>query len=104
MVECQSNEVALRPPPIKYVADFLPYLFHDRKLQLSTIDCFRSAIAEKPGNSPINVSKEENFIRLLDSFHIKTDQRVAEASPLGTFPWYFTSLQRLLLNPLKRPP
>ena len=45
------------------------YLFHDRKLQLSTIDGYRSAIADKLGNSPINVSRDENLTRLLDSFH-----------------------------------
>ena len=30
---------------------------------------------------------------------IESDLRVAEASPLGTFSWSYTSLQRLLLNP-----
>ena len=45
------------------------YLFQERKLQPSTIDGYRSAIADKLGNSPINVSKHENLTRLLDSFH-----------------------------------
>ena len=44
------------------------YLFQDR-LQRSTIDGYRSAIADKLKNSPINISKEENLTRLLDSFH-----------------------------------
>ena len=39
------------------------------KLQPSIIDGYRSAIADKLGNSPINVSKEETLTRLLDSFH-----------------------------------
>ena len=47
-------------PPIKSVADFLMYLFQDRKLQPGTIDRYRSAIADKLGNSPFNVSKDEN--------------------------------------------
>ena len=45
------------------------YLFQDKKLQPSTIDGYRSAIADKLGNSPINISKDENLTRLLDSFH-----------------------------------
>ena len=63
-----SNQVDFRAPPIKSVAD----LFQDRKLQPSTIDGYRSAIAGKLGNSPINVTKDENLTRLLDSFHRDT--------------------------------
>ena len=58
-----------RAPPLKAIADFLLYLFQDRKLQPGTIDGYRSAIADKLGNSPINVSKDENLTHLLDSFH-----------------------------------
>ena len=67
---CLTNQVDFRAPSIKSVADFLMYLiFQDRKLQPSTIDGYRSAIADKLGNSPINISKDENLTRLLDSFH-----------------------------------
>ena len=38
---CISNQVYFRAPPIKSVADFLMYLFEDRKLQPSTIDGYR---------------------------------------------------------------
>ena len=55
--------------PLKAIADFLFYLFQDRKLQSGTIDGYRSAIADKLGNSTINVSKDENLTCLLDSFH-----------------------------------
>ena len=57
------------PPPVKSVADFLMHLFKDRKLQPSTIDGYRSAVADSLGNLPSNVSKDENLTRLLDSFH-----------------------------------
>ena len=63
---CITNQVDFRVPPVKSVADFM-YLFEDRKLQPSTIDGYRSAIADKLGNSTI--SKDENLTRLLDSFH-----------------------------------
>ena len=44
---CITTQVDFRTPPVKSVADFLMYLFDDRKLQPSTIDDYRSAIADK---------------------------------------------------------
>ena len=66
---CLSNQVDFRAPPVKSAADFLKHLFQDRKLQPSTIDGYRSAIADKLGNSSLNISKDDNLTRLLDSFH-----------------------------------
>ena len=66
---CLSNQVDFRAPLLKAIADFLLHLFQDKKLQPGTIDGYRSAIADKLGNSTINVSKDENLTRLLDSFH-----------------------------------
>ena len=66
---CLSNQVDFRAPPLKAIADFLLHLFQDKKLQPGTIDGYRSAIADKLSNSAINVSKDENLTRLLDSFH-----------------------------------
>ena len=66
---CLTHQVDFRAPSVKSVADFLMYLFQDRKLQPSTSDGYRSAIADKLGNSPLNISKDENLTRLLDSFH-----------------------------------
>ena len=66
---CLTHQVDYRAPPVKSVADFLMYLFQDRKLQPSNIDVYRSAIADKLGNSPITISKDENLTPLLDSFH-----------------------------------
>ena len=66
---CLSNQVDFRAPPLKAIADFLLHLFQEKKLQPGTIDGYRSGIADKLGNSTINVSKDENLTRLLDSFH-----------------------------------
>ena len=66
---CLTNEVVVRAPPVKSIADFLLYLFQVPKLQPSIIDGYRSTVADKLGNMPINVSKDENLTRLLDSFH-----------------------------------
>ena len=90
---CLSNQVDFRAPPLKAIADFLLHLFQEKKLQPGTIDGYRSAIADKLGNSIINVSKDENLTRLLDSFH--------RDRPKGRtgIPWFYISSQRLPLNP-----
>ena len=64
-----SGDSVIRAPHVESVADFLMYPFQDRKLQPSTIDGYRSAFADKLGNSPINISKDENLTRLLDILH-----------------------------------
>ena len=87
---CVTNKMDFRAPPVKSVADFLLYLFQDRKLQPSTFDGYRSAIADKLGNSPINISKDENLTRVLDSFHRGRPKGGGE-SPPGTSPWFCTS-------------
>ena len=66
---CITNQVDFGSPPVKSVADFLMYLFEDKKLQPSTIDGYRSAIADKLGNTTVNISKDDNLTRLLESFH-----------------------------------
>ena len=86
----RSNQVDFRAPPLKAIADFLLHLFQDKKLQPGTIEGYKSAIADKLGNCTINVSKDENLTRLLDS-SIGTDPRAGGASPPGTFLWYYTS-------------
>ena len=66
---CDANQVDFRSPPVKSVADFLMYLFEDKKLQPSTIDGYRSAISDKLGDTTVNISKDDNLTRLLESFH-----------------------------------
>ena len=66
---CLSNQMDFRAPPLKAIADFLLHLFQEKKLQPGNIDGYRSAIADKLGNSTINVSKDENLTCLLDRFH-----------------------------------
>ena len=52
---CVANQVDFRAPPVKSVADFLLYLFEVKELQPSTIDGYRSAIADKLGNTTVNI-------------------------------------------------
>ena len=66
---CEKNQLDVRSPSIKELADFLLFLFQERHLQPGTIEGYRTAIADKVGNNRINISKDENLTRLLDSFH-----------------------------------
>ena len=66
---CGSNQVDFRAPSLKQVADFLLYLFKERQLQPSTIEGYRTAIADMVGNDPVHFGKDESLTRLLDSFH-----------------------------------
>ena len=96
---CIIHQVNFGAPPVKLVADFLMYLFQDRKLQPSTIDGYRSDIADRLGDSPINISKDENLTRLLDSFHWDRPKGLP-----GSSAWFLHQLTRVILNQLKRPP
>ena len=66
---CKAHQVDFHSPSVEQIADFLLHLFQDRELQPSTIDGYRSAIADKVGNFTVNISKNENLNRLHDSFH-----------------------------------
>ena len=66
---CDSHEVDFRSPSISQIAEFLLYLFKERNLQPSTIEGYRTAIADMVGNDRLAISKDENLSRLLDSFH-----------------------------------
>ena len=66
---CQSHEVDFRAPSVNQIADFLLHLFKERNLQPSTIEGYRTAIADMVGNDKLNISTDENLTRLLDSFH-----------------------------------
>ena len=92
---CLVSQVDFRSPSLKSIADFLLYLFQDRKLQPGTIEGYRSAIADKLGNSPTNISKDENLTRLLDSFH-----RDRPKGRRGVPSWNLS----LVLHQLTKPP
>ena len=100
---CLSNQVNFRAPPLKAIADFLLHLFQEKKLQPSTIDGYRSAIADKLGNSTINVSKDENLTRLLDSFH-RDRPKGRRGIPSWNLSLVLHQLTKAPFEPLKRPP
>ena len=77
---CETSQLDFRSPSIKQVADFFLHLFQENNLQPSTIDGYRSAIADKLGNASLNVSKDENLTHLLDSFHINSPSHLLNLS------------------------
>ena len=87
-------------PPLKAIANFLLYLFQERKLQPGTTDGYRSAIADKLGNSPINVSKDENLTCLLDSFH-RGRPKGRRGIPSWNLSLVLHQLTKALFEPLK---
>ena len=98
---CLSNLVDLRAPPLKAIAHFLLHLFQDRKLQPGTIDGYRSAIADKLGNSTINVSNE-NLTHLLDSFH-RDRPKGRRGIPSWNLSLVLHQLTKAPFEPLKEP-
>ena len=99
---CLTNQMDFRAAPVKSIADFLLYLFQVRKLQPSTIDGCRSDIADKLGNSSINVSKDENLTRLLDRF-CRDRAKGRRGIPSWNLSLVLLQLTKAPLNPLKRP-
>ena len=81
---CEPNQVDFRSPSLKQVADFLLYLFKERHLQPSTIEGYRTAIADMIGNNTVQFGKDENLTRLLDSFH-RDKPKGRRESLRGTF-------------------
>ena len=98
----QSGASVIRAPPLKAIADFLLHLFQDKKLQPGTIDGYRSAIADKLGNSTINVSKDENLTRLLDSFH-RDRPKGRRGIPSWNLSLVLHQLTKAPFEPLKEP-
>ena len=87
---CESHEVDFRSPSVNQIAEFLLYLFKDRNLQPSTIEGYRTAIADMVGSFEFNINKDENLTRLLDSLH-KINLREDGVCLLGTYLWFSTS-------------
>ena len=83
---CLSNKVDFRAPPVKAVADFLMYLFQDKKLQPSTIDGYRSAISDKLGISP---SAKMTISPVSWIVSTGTDPEAGGESLPGTSPWFY---------------
>ena len=90
----------LRAPHIKSVADFLRYLFQDRKLQPSTIVGYRSAIADSLDICPsMLVRMKISLVSWIAS--TETDPKAGGEPPPGTSPWFFASADKVHFEPIK---
>ena len=86
------------------VSCWLPYVpYKDRKIQPSTIDGYSSAIADKLGNSPFNISKDKNLARLLDSFH-RDRPKGRRGIPSWNLSLVLHQLNKAPFEPIKEPP
>ena len=92
---CEEHKVDFRSPSIKQIAYFLLFLFQEKHLQPGTIDGYRTAIVDKIGNGQVNIGKDENLTRLLDSFH-----RDKPKGRRGVPSWNLS----LVLHQLTKPP
>ena len=87
---CLTNKVDFGAPPVTSVADFRMYLFQDRKLQPRTIDGYRSAIADKLGNSSLTSAKMKiSLVSWIVS--TETGLKVDGVFLPGTSPWSYTN-------------
>ena len=98
---CEKNKVDFGSPSIKQIADFLLYLFQEKLLQPSTIDGYSTVIADKVGNHKINISKDENLTRLLDSFH-RDKPKGRRGVPSGNLSLVLHQLTKAPFEPLRK--
>ena len=98
---CQSNEVDFRSPSVNQIAEFLLYLFKERNLQPSTIEGYRTAIADMVGNDKLNISTDENLTHLLDSFH-RDKPKGRQDIPAWNFSLVHNQLSKAPFEPLRK--
>ena len=79
---------------------FPPVPSQEKRLQPSTIEGYRSAVADKLGNSSLKISKDENLNRLLDSFHGHTQR--SEGIPAWNLSLIFHQLTKAPFEPVKK--
>ena len=66
---CMEQQVDFGSPSIGDICNFFWYLFHDLNRCPSTIEGYRTAIADTLGNSDLNISSNTDIARLIASFY-----------------------------------
>ena len=66
---CTDTQVDFRSPSIGDICNFLWCLFNTKNRCPSTIEGYRTAIADTLGNSIIDISNNADIARLITSFH-----------------------------------
>ena len=66
---CAHEQVDFRAPSIKDICNFMCFLFKEKNRRPSTIEGYRTAIADTLGNTPLDISNNPEIARLIASFH-----------------------------------
>ena len=66
---CMEQQVDFGSPSIGDICNFFWYLFHDLNRCPSTIEGYRTAIADTLGNSDLNIGSNTDIARLITSFY-----------------------------------
>ena len=94
---CRENSLDFSTPSVKQVSDFFMYLYQDLNRRPSTIDGYRTAIADTLGPTGLHISQSSDLNRLLSSFH-RDRPKVPGIFLSGTFLLFLVSSQKHLLS------
>ena len=75
---CTEKQVDFRSPSIGDICNFFWYLFNDLNRCPSTIEGYRTAIADTLGNTKQNISTNPEIARLIASFHRDKPKRLTQ--------------------------
>ena len=92
---CTHEQVDFRAPSIKDICNFMCFLFNKKNRRPSTIEGYRTAIADTLGNTPLDISNNPEIARLIASFH-RDKSKASRSIPT----WNLS----LVLHQLKQPP
>ena len=92
---CIEKQVDFRAPSIKDICNFMCFFFNKKDRRPSTIEGYRTAIAETLGNAPLDISNNAEIARLIASFH-RNKPKASRNIPS----WDLS----LVLHQLKQPP
>ena len=92
---CTEKQVDFKSPSIRDICNFFWYLFNDLNRCPSTIEGYRTAIADTLGNTKKNIITNPEIARLIASFH-RDKPRSSSSIPKWNLP--------LVLQRLTQPP
>ena len=92
---CIEEQVDFRAPSIKYICNFMCFLFNEKNRRPSTIEGYRTAIADTLRNTPLDINNNAEIARLIASFH-RDNPKSSRSLPK----WDLS----LLLHQLNQPP
>ena len=98
---CTDKQVDFRNPSIGDICNFFWYLFNDLNRCPSTIEGYRTAIADTLGNTKQNISTNTEIARLIASFH-RDKPKHSRPIPKWNLSLFCRDSPNLLLNHKRR--